>query len=145
MNSDFKDLLSSLNRHKVKYLIIGGYAVMRYTEPRYTKDLDIWLEADITNSKKVYKVLEEFGAPVDNLKNTDFSKPGILFVMGVAPVRVDVITRVKGAQFKTAWKNREISTLYDIKVPFISKKDLIKTKKAAGRPQDLLDLEKLRR
>ncbi|MEZ4754469.1 MAG: DUF6036 family nucleotidyltransferase [Bdellovibrionota bacterium] len=143
MNSDFKDILLCLNQHKVRYLIVGGYAVMKYAEPRYTKDIDIWVEPSLNNSKKVYKALDDYGAPVDNLAAEDFAKAGVIYIMGVPPVRVDIITRISGVTFATAWKNKTFSKLYNEKVPFIGLNELIRSKKAAGRPQDLLDLDNL--
>ena len=143
MNSDFKDILLCLNQHKVRYLIVGGYAVMKYAEPRYTKDIDIWVEPSKKNSKKVYKALDDYGAPVDNLSDTDFAKAGTIYIMGIPPVRVDIITRISGVTFTTAWKNKTYSKLYSTRVPFIGLNELIRSKKAAGRPQDLLDLDNL--
>jgi predicted nucleotidyltransferase len=144
VNSDLKELLDCLNQHKVKYIIVGGYAVMKYTEPRYTKDVDLLIEATKLNSKKVVAALMEFGAPVDNLSPEEFAKEGTMYFMGLAPNRVDILTRVKGVKFLQAYKNSEPGNLFGVKVKFISKEDLIKTKKAAGRPQDLLDLHKLK-
>jgi ribosomal 50S subunit-associated protein YjgA (DUF615 family) len=144
MNSDFKDLLRCLNEYKVKYLVIGGYAVSFHTEPRYTKDLDIWIEASKVNAKKTIKALEDFGAPVSNLNEADFEKAGTLYVFGIAPNRVDILNRVKGTSFANAWKNRTVSKIGKLEINFISKEDLKKQKKAAGRLQDLVDLEKLK-
>jgi hypothetical protein len=143
MNSDFKDLLRSLNVHGVKYLIIGGYAVSYYSEPRYTKDLEIWVEASLENSKKIIKALKKFGAPTDSLLEGDFAESGTLYVFGIPPSRVDILTGVKGVSFVTAWEDRNIVKLNNIKIPFVSIGHLKKLKKKAGRPQDLLDLEKL--
>lgn len=143
MNSDFKDLLRLLNVHQVKYLIIGGYAVSYYTEPRYTKDLDLWVEASKINSKRLILSLKKFGAPTDNLVEDDFSKKDTLYIFGIPPNRIDILTGVKGVSFAKAWGEKEMVKLGNIKVPFISKEHLKKLKKKAGRPQDLLDLEKL--
>ncbi len=143
MNSDFKDLLRLLNVHHVKYLIIGGYAVSYYTEPRYTKDLDLWVEASKINSKKLILALKKFGAPTDNLIEDDFSKKDTLYIFGIPPNRIDILTGVKGVSFAKAWGDREMVKLGNIKIPFVSKEHLKKLKKKAGRPQDLLDLEKL--
>jgi predicted nucleotidyltransferase len=143
MSSDLKELLDCLNQHRVKYVIVGGYAVMKYTEPRYTKDVDLLVEASVANSKKVVAALTAFGAPVSNLRPTEFSEEGTMYFMGIAPARVDILTRVKGAKFADIFKTSQEGELFGVKVRFISKANLIKTKKAAGRPQDLLDLEKL--
>ena len=85
MNSDFKDLLSCLNEKKVKYLVVGGYAVTYYAEPRYTKDLDLWVEASPQNSRRLVRALSDFGAPTDSLAPLDFATPGVLFIFGIPP------------------------------------------------------------
>ena len=90
MNSDFKELLSIFNENLVKYLIIGGYAVSEYAEPRYTKDLDIWIEASEENGENVYKSLKEFKAPLFDLKSSDFSQEGSFYQMGRPPVRINI-------------------------------------------------------
>jgi hypothetical protein len=143
MSSDLKELLGCLNRHRVKYVIVGGYAVMKYSEPRYTKDIDLLVEASVANSKKVIAALVEFGAPVDNLSQNEFANAGTMYFMGVPPNRVDILTRVKGARFPQIYKSAQKGMLFGVAVRFIAKEHLIKTKKAAGRPQDLLDLAKL--
>lgn len=145
MYQDYLELLQFLNDNKVKYLVIGGYAVIRYTEPRYTKDLDLWVEASVVNAKKLLKALSQFGAPIDNLTVEELAKPGLIYVFGLPPVRVDIINRVKGSRFQTAWPKREKVELDGEKVNFVDRLTLVKLKKAAGRPQDQADLIKLER
>jgi len=145
MDKNFLELLQLLNEHKVRYLIIGGYAVVHYTEPRYTKDLDIWIECAPKNARNVLKALNEFGAPIDNLSVEELSKPGLIYVFGLPPLRIDILNNPKGAKFQTAWLNREKVLLGRLKGNFIGRKELIKLKKAAGRAQDKADLEKLMR
>jgi hypothetical protein len=142
---DFKELLSLFRKHDVRYLIVGGYAVMRYTEPRFTKDLDILIAVDDSNARAVYTALSEFGAPLHNLSAQDFAQEGYFYKMGSPPLRVDVLMSIPGVSFAEAWQNRETITLSKTEMHFISKSDLIKAKRAAGRPQDLLDLENLER
>lgn len=144
MNSDLIDLLQCLNANKVRYLIVGGYAVMKYTEPRFTKDIDIWVEPTTTNARRVYKALESFKAPIENITASDFSKPGTLFIMGLAPNRFDILTRIRPLKFEAAWENRVAGKLAGAKVNFISLDDLIKAKKVAARAQDLVDYENLK-
>ena len=91
MNSDFNDLLKAFNENQVKYLIISGYAVMEYAEPRFTKDLDIWIKSDLDNAERVFKSLSEFGAPLTGLTPEDFTEEGAFYRMGVPPVMVDVL------------------------------------------------------
>jgi hypothetical protein len=85
VNSDFKDLLNLFNAYRVKYLIIGGYAVVKYTEPRFTKDLDLWIRADAKNAAAVFQALREFGAPLSDLTPADFAQEGYFYQMGVPP------------------------------------------------------------
>ena len=144
MNSDLIELLHFLNACKVRYLIIGGHAVIHYSEPRYTKDLDIWIEASVLNAKRLIRCLTEFGAPVDNLSVDDFAKAGTLFVFGLPPNRVDILNQVKGGSFAAAYKRKSLVQLAPkLKVPFVGLNELIKLKRSAGRPQDLIDLGKL--
>jgi hypothetical protein len=145
MNSDFKDLLRCLAEAGAKHLIVGGVAVIEYTEPRYTKDVDVWVGSDPDNAAKVFRALAAFGAPVAELEKTTFTEQNIFFQIGVAPVRIDLMTTVEGADFDSAWERREMRRVDELVAPFISKEDLISTKVAAGRKRDKLDLEALRR
>jgi len=145
MNSDLIELLQCLNEYKVRYLVIGGQAVIVHSEPRYTKDLDIWVEASKQNSKKLVEALEDFGAPTNALKADDFVRPGTLFIFGIEPNRVDILNAPKGTTFKSAYTNKKVITYEGVKVPFIGLAELIKLKRAAGRKQDKMDLEKLER
>jgi predicted nucleotidyltransferase len=145
VNSDFSDLLRIFNDHNVKYLVIGGYAVVQYAEPRFTKDLDLMISTDSRNAEAVYDALKEFGAPLIGLTPKDFSEEGFFFQMGVPPIRVDILMGIPGIQFDKCWKRRVEVDFDGLKVLFISKKDLIASKRAAGRPQDLIDAELLER
>jgi hypothetical protein len=140
---DFKELLRAFNEKQAEYLIVGGYAVMKYTEPRSTKDLDLWVRSSPDNAAKVYQALAEFGAPLkkDGLVPADFASEDMTYQIGVAPLRIDVLTHISGVQFADAWKNRVASTFFGVPVYFISLQDLIINKKAAGRSGDLLQLE----
>ena len=143
VNSDFSDLLQIFNANKVKYLVIGGYAVVQYAEPRFTKDLDILISTDTVNAEAVYNALRKFGAPLTGLTPKDFSEEGYFFQMGVPPVRVDVLMGIPGIQFEECW-NRRLEVDFDgLKVISISKQDLIASKRAAARPQDLIDIDLL--
>jgi hypothetical protein len=142
MNRDFKELLRIFNEHEVKYLIVGGYAVMKYSEPRFTKDLDIWIEASPENAKKVFQALKTFGAPLEGLTENDFAEAGF-YQMGRPPVRVDILMTIEGVGFADAWENRVETDFVGVPVFFIGLSDLIKNKKAAGRLQDLADIEKM--
>jgi hypothetical protein len=102
INSDFRDLLRGLNAAGVRYLIVGGYAVMVHTEPRYTKDLDIWIEPTELNAKALFVALAEFGVPLNDIQPADFTQPDVFFQIGVDPVRVDIMTAVPGLEFSQA-------------------------------------------
>ena len=142
---DFKDLLNILEKHKVRYLVVGGYAVMKYTEPRFTKHLYLWISTDEENSKAVFSALKEFGAPLKGLTSNDFTKRGYFYQMGNPPFRLDIMMSIPGVEFETAWEHREEVLLEGLTVPFISRADLIRAKDAGGRAQDLLDAENLRK
>jgi hypothetical protein len=143
VNSDFSDLLRLFNDNNVKYLVIGGYAVIQYAEPRYTKDLDLWISTDVANAKAVFRALKEFGAPLADLTEDDFAEEGYFYQMGVPPVRVDVLMGIPGLSFAEAWQRRVNVDFGDLSVSFIGKQDLITVKLASGRPQDLLDAKQL--
>lgn len=143
VNSDFSDLLKLFNDNNVRYLVIGGYALIQYAEPRFTKDLDLWISTDSENANAVFKALKEFGAPLSGLDASDFSEDGFFYQMGVAPIRVDILMGIPGGIFEQAWQDRNEIDFDGLQVPFISKQDLIKIKQASGRPQDLIDIDLL--
>lgn len=140
---DFIELLKLLAKYEVRYMVVGGYAVMRYSEPRFTKDLDLLIATDADNAGRIYAALSEFGAPLKDLSPKDFEAEGFFYQMGRAPLRVDILMSVPGVRFGDAWQHREEVNLGDVNVSFISKPDLIAAKRASGRPQDLLDLNAL--
>ncbi len=143
ISSDYRDLFSVFNKHKVKYLVVGAYAVVYYTEPRFTKDLDIWVKTDSTNAENVYNALQDFGAPLVGLRPSDFLNEKMVYQIGVAPVRVDVMMGMSGVWFDDAWKRRTRSTYAGVPINLIGLADLVRSKRRAGRPQDRLDLDKL--
>ena len=143
VNSDFTDLLKLFNDKNVKYLVIGGYAFIQYAEPRYTKDLDLWISTDASNAAAVFHALREFGAPLAGMTEQDFAEEGYFYQMGVPPVRVDILMGIPGIEFETAWANRVEVDFDGLSVSFISKEDLITAKRASGRPQDLIDADLL--
>lgn len=143
VNSDFTDLLRLFNENRVRYLVIGGYAIILYAEPRFTKDLGLWISTDTNNATAIYKALNDFGAPLAGLTEADFSEEGYYYQMGVPPMRVDIFMGIPGGDFEQAWRNRNEADFVGLIVPFISKQDLIAAKKASGRPQDLIDADLL--
>lgn len=143
VNSDFSELLSLFNAFQVRYLVVGGYAVIRYTEPRFTKDLDLWIEASPTNAHRVYHALRQFGAPLSGMSEGDFAEEGYFYQMGVPPLRIDILMSIQGVRFADAWEHRAEMDFEGLRVSFISRQDLILAKRAAGRLQDLVDVQLL--
>ena len=143
MNSDYMDMLKCLNKAGVDYMLVGGWAVNMYGYIRATVDLDIWILADSDNAKKVYAAIAEFGAPVSQMKPEEFTEYGMIFQIGVAPCRVDIISRISGVSYSDA-AIRAVSKVIDgVPVRVISLEDLIVNKKASGRTKDLADVEVL--
>lgn len=145
MNSDFKDLLQALNDAGAEYLVVGGYAVIKHTEPRYTKDIDVWLNDTRENAERLITALAKYGAPVGDLTIEYLTCGDAFFQIGVEPVRIDIIMNLVGVDFKTCWNRRYLAPVDSLPVSFISIKDLIANKEASGRPIDLADVERLKK
>jgi len=147
MFDDLKELLSIFNSQRVKYLIVGGYAVSFHAQPRATKDIDLLIRPDVENAKAVYAALVKFGAPLEHFTLEDFIERDKFFRMGRAPVMVDILSEIPGVDFDRAWANR-VEGVIDhesgLVAFFISRNDLIAAKLAAGRPQDIADVAALR-
>jgi hypothetical protein len=143
IEKDFKEFIALLNKNEVKYLVVGGFALAFYIEPRFTKDIDIFVEPSKENSIKVIKTLNEFGFGNIGLKEEDFQKPDQIIQLGYAPVRIDIITSIVGVSFESAWQNKVEGKYGDICCFFISRDDLIINKRAVARPQDIADVKKL--
>ena len=143
MNSDFSDLLSTFTAHGVEYLVVGAQALAAHGHVRATKDLDVWVRPSRDNAPRVLRALASFGAPLHDLSEEDLAQPGLIFQIGVAPVRIDVITAIDGVEFADAWADRVEAKLAGISVPVLSRRQLIANKKASGRLQDLADVERL--
>ena len=143
LHQDFKDLLSAFDDAQVRYLLIGGYAVSFHSRPRYTKDIDLWVAIEPENLRRVHVALATFGAPDQVLKALQSLAPGEILYMGSPPIRVDILQSIPGAEFEAAFQRR-IKTEWDgVPVSIIGLEDLIAAKRAAGRPQDMLDVESL--
>ena len=142
-NPHYKELLQLLNEFEVEYLIVGGFAVMKYGEPRYTKDLDVWVHNSPQNSIRVVEALKKFGAPLehDGIAPATFAEKQVVYQIGIAPVRVDILTDITGVEFHHAWRNRVAGTFFGVPVHFISLDDLVANKQALGRSSDLKDLK----
>jgi hypothetical protein len=142
-NQDFKDLFALFNEENVEYLVVGAHAVIYYSEPRYTKDLDIWINPSHENALKAMAALTKFGAPLADVSEKDFTDPKMIFQIGIAPNRIDILMGIAGVEFRSAAQRKTLSSYDGIEIPIISKQDLILSKKAIGRPQDKLDVDRL--
>ncbi len=145
MNRDFRDLFAACNDAEVRYLVVGAYAVTFHSRPRFTKDLDIWVDPTPSNAERVVRALTAFGAPLteNGVSATDFTHPGVVYQMGVPPNRIDVLTAVEALRFESCWQRRVSATYGDVPVAYLAKADLITNKRAVARPQDLLDVAAL--
>ena len=148
MHQDYKDLLSAFQSHGVKYLIVGGFAVIYHSQPRFTNDMDLFIQADLANARATHAALGEFGAPLQGIRPEDFTDRGSFFRFGREPRGFDVLPDIPGIDFEAAWEHR-VETVVDaasgLKANFISAGDLIASKLAAGRPQDLADADGIRK
>lgn len=145
LSQDFKEFIALLNKNRVRYLVIGGYAVTVHGYPRYTKDLDVWVEAVPENAKRVVKVLREFGFGSLDLQEDDFTKSDHIVQLGYPPNRIDILTTPAALNFETCYAARKRIELSGVMVNFIDLENLKRNKAAAGRTQDRLDLENLER
>jgi hypothetical protein len=143
LNPDYRDILSIFNEEKVEYLVIGAYALAAHGLPRATGDIDLWINRDERNAGRVWRSLVKFGAPLSDLKESDFSGPGMVYQIGVAPNRIDILTSIDGVEFNDAWRQRVEINIEDVLVFVISRVHLIANKKTVGRPQDLADIDRL--
>jgi hypothetical protein len=145
MEKDQRDLLREFNAHNVRYLVVGGYAFSHYTQPRATKDLDVFIENSDANAALVFAALAKFGAPVADMSPSDFQDSGSVYQVGVPPSRIDILQTIEAIEFAEAWEASEEGTTGDgIPVRYISFDDLITNKLAVGRLRDLADVEDLR-
>lgn len=143
MNRDFAEMLSALSAAGAEYLVVGAHALAAHGHPRATGDLDVWVRPDPANAERVWAALMKFGAPLSALKKTDLQTPGVVFQIGAAPVRIDILTAIDGVEFADAWSRRVVVEIDGQRVALIGKEDLIRNKRAAGRPQDLADVAAL--
>ena len=142
-NHDFRDLLYEFNVGGVEYLIVGAHALAAHGVVRATKDLDVWIRPALDNAHRAYRALAAFGAPLHQLEQDDLASPDVVFQIGVAPVRIDILTSIDGVEFDDAWADRIESHYGDQRVHVLSRAHLIRNKRASGRLQDLADVEHL--
>lgn len=143
MNQDFLDLLRAFIDRDVRFLIVGAYALGVHGRPRATGDLDVWVDPTPANAVNIMRALEAFGAPLEHVTADDFSRPGIVFQMGLPPVRIDVLTELSGLTFAEAWPGRTQAPFDSLTVDVIGRDAFIRNKRATGRSKDLGDIESL--
>jgi len=147
MYQDYKDLLSVFHAHGVKYLVVGGFAVIYHSQPRFTRDIDFFIKADPPNAQATYAALAAFGAPLQGIRPDDFTDRKSFFRFGRDPKGFDILPDIPGVDFDAAWERRieiVVDTATGLKGNFISAGDLIASKVASGRPQDLADADAIR-
>ena len=145
LNEDYKEMLQLLSEEQVDFIIVGAYALGAHGYPRATGDIDIWVKPNNTNSKKLYKALARFGAPLEQIEIDDFSMEGIIFQIGVIPRRIDIITKIDGVTYEEADEDKITVEVEGLMLPVISLEKLIKNKMATGREKDELDIKTLKK
>ena len=143
MNRDFAEMLRELSAAGAEFLVVGAHALAVHGHVRATKDLDIWIRPSRENADRVWRALASFGAPLDELTPDDFTVPGTVFQIGVDPVRIDLLTSISGVVFEEAWENRTLIDHEGIRFAVLGRDELIANKRAAGRPQDMIDADAL--
>lgn len=145
LNPNFRDMLFALSDANADFLIVGAYAVSVHAVPRATGDIDIWIRSTAENAAKVWKALLVFRAPLTEWNVKDLEEPNLVFQIGIAPQRIDLLTSIDGVEFEDAWQNRIYVDFEGKRMPVIGHVDLLKNKRATGRPKDLVDIQILER
>lgn len=145
MNDDFRDLLESLLGTGARFLVVGAHAMAVHGVPRATGDLDVWIRPDPSNAERVWNALLSFGVPTGALgiSQADLAAPGMVVQIGLPPRRIDLMTKLSGLAFDDAWENRVTHRVGSHEIPFLGRADLVRNKRASGRPKDLADLDVL--
>lgn len=145
LNPDFAEMLDVLSAEGVEHLVVGAYALAAHGLPRATGDFDVWVRPTPDNAARVLNALRRFGAPLFDLTSEDLTRPGTVFQLGVPPRRIDIMTSIDGVEFDDAWKSRVTCHLGDAEVAVLGREDLVRNKRAAARPKDIVDLRILER
>jgi hypothetical protein len=143
VNKDFVDLLRAFLAADVRFLVVGAYALAVHGRPRATADLDVWIDATPDNARRIIAALAAFGAPIHQISESDFTSPGVVYQLGVAPRRIDILTELTGIRFDEAWPERVHAKFGELDVDFIGREAFIRNKRATGRTRDLGDIEDL--
>ena len=146
MNDDFTDMLAALLKSGVHFVVVGAHAVAVNAVSRSTLDLDLFVRPEGENSRRIVAALRDFGAPLGahGVTEEDFARPGLVYQIGLPPRRIDLLTRISGVTFDEAWKGRVEADVGALRVPFLGLRELVRNKRASGRPKDLLDLETMK-
>ena len=143
LNSDFREILSAFCEEKVKFMLVGAYAVAAHGLPRATGDIDLWIDCSKENAARVWQALKKFGARLVDFSEDDLQSAGTVIQLGVSPRRIDILTEITGVKFAEAEPHKLVLEIEGIQVPVIGRADLIKNKSALGRPQDQADVARL--
>ncbi|MBD3236604.1 MAG: hypothetical protein GF330_07860 [Candidatus Eisenbacteria bacterium] len=143
LNPDYRDMLSALCAEEAEFLLVGAYALAAHGLPRATGDIDIWIRPSPENARRVWRALAAFGAPLQDLVERDLTTEGVVFQIGVAPRRVDILTSIEAVTFEEAWAHRVEVEIEGLKVSILGRNELLKNKRASGRPQDIADVSRL--
>ena len=143
MNRDFAEMLAALSAAGAEYLLVGAHALAAHGVVRATGDLGLWIRPTRENAAKVWKALVAFGAPLQELTERDLATPDLVFQIGVAPYRIDLLTSIDGVSFDEAWRDRASVRVEGQEIPLIGREDLLRNKRATGRLRDLADAEEL--
>jgi len=138
-------MLHSFYDAGVRFLVVGAYAVGAHSRPRATGDIEIWVERSEENARRIYRALAQFGAPMEQIDERTFIEADVIFQIGVPPVRIDILTGIDGVTFEEAWPNHIDAKIGNVATRMIGRAELIRNKRASGRPKDLADLERLER
>jgi hypothetical protein len=145
LNPDFHDMLSLLCEESAEFLLVGAYALATHGLPRATGDMDIWIHPSRENAQRVWRALQRFGALLTGLTKNDLNTPNVVFQIGIAPRRIDILTSIDAVQFGEAWPDRKVVEIEGLTIGVIGRSHLIRNKRAVGRPQDLADVSWLER
>ena len=143
LNQDFREFIQSLNDNQVRYLVVGGYAVAIHSYPRSTKDIDMWIDMNPENARRILQSLEQFGFGSQGLKQDDFLEAEMIVQLGIPPRRVDLLTSLVGVNFETCYADKVIVDIEGMPVNFVDLENLKQNKQSSGRAQDLADIENL--
>ena len=145
LDPDFEDFIQFLNQYEVDYMIVGGYAMAFHGSPRYTGDLDIWIDISESNAEKMILVIKAFGFSSLGFKKEDFLKENLINQIGYPPLRIDILTNIDGIDFKEAYTQKQVIEIEDLKANYIGLRDLIQNKKTSGREKDIIDVKTLQK